>query len=270
MTRRGGAGVAGVAAALLLAACGSDDGGGASGAASAAGSAAESAAPERETVTVLAAASLTDVFTELEPVFEEANPTADVKFSFGGSSDLAQQIVNGAPADVFASANTRQMTVVSDAGLVDGEPSLFATNVLTIAVPPGNPAGITSFADLARPEVTEVVCAPQVPCGAATDAVEQATGVALSPASEEPDVRAVLAKVSAGEADAGLVYVTDARSAAGDVEQIDFPEAQEAVNSYPIAALSEAPQPESAAAFVEFVLGPEAQRALEEAGFGTP
>ncbi|MGH3934774.1 MAG: molybdate ABC transporter substrate-binding protein [Pseudonocardiaceae bacterium] len=244
----------GLAAGLALAGCGG----------------AEQTAPgaqERVPVTVLAAASLTDVFTKLEPAFEAANPRADVRFSFGASSDLATQIVNGAPADVFASANEKQMTVVTDAGKVAGEPKPFTTNVLTIVVPPGNPKGIQSFADLAKPDVTELVCAPQVPCGAATQEIEKATNIELSPASEEPDVRSVLAKVQAGEADAGLVYVTDARSAKGKVEQINFPEARDAVNVYPIAAIEGAPQAQLAADFVAFILGPEGQRELTAAGF---
>ena len=184
--------VVGMAGLLLLAACGD-------GAAGVAAGAATEPAAERRTVTVLAAASLTDVFDGLEASFEQAEPTADVVFNYGASSDLAQQIVNGAPADVFASANTTQMSVVSDAGLVDGAAELFATNVLTIAVPPGNPAGITAFADLARPEVTEVVCAPQVPCGAAAAAAQEATGVRLSPASEEPDVMPATASAVDGK-----------------------------------------------------------------------
>ncbi|MGH3916886.1 MAG: molybdate ABC transporter substrate-binding protein [Pseudonocardiaceae bacterium] len=226
--------------------------------------------PQQATVTVLAAASLVDVFEQLEPVFEQATPGADLQFSFGASSDLAQQIVNGAPADVFASANASQMKVVSDAGLAEGTAKVFTTNVLTIVTPIGNPKGITTFADLARPDVTEVVCAPQVPCGAATEKIEQVTGVTLSPASEEPDVRAVLSKVITGEADAGLVYVTDARSAVDQLVQIDFPEAREAINEYFIAGLREAPQPRYAQAFVDFILGPDGQQALVDAGFGKP
>jgi molybdate transport system substrate-binding protein len=252
-----------VAGGLLLAGCAGND-------SNPAGGPQTSEPQQRVAVTVLAAASLTDVFTTLESAFEQANPGADVQFSFGASSDLAQQIVNGAPADVFASANEKQMSVVSDAELVEGQPQIFATNVLTIVVPPGNPKGIKTFADLARPDVTEVVCAPQVPCGAATEKIEQTTGVQLSPASEEPDVRAVLAKVAAGEADAGLVYVTDAASAQGQVEQVDFPEAKDAINKYPIAALKNAPQLQYAQAFVDFVLSPEGQQELVDAGFGKP
>ena len=244
----------GLAAGLALAGCGG----------------AEQVGPgaqQRVTVTVLAAASLTDVFNKVEPRFEAANPGADLKFSYGASSDLATQIVNGAPADVFASANEKQMKVVADAGKVAGESKPFTTNVLTIVVPPGNPKGIRSFADLAKPDVTELVCAPQVPCGAATKEIEKATKITLSPASEEPDVRSVLAKVQAKEADAGLVYVTDARSAAGKVEQINFPEARDAVNVYPIAVVDGAPQAQLAAAFVAYILGPEGQRELTAAGF---
>lgn len=251
-----------VATGLLLAGCGGNENGQAAGP--------QSSPQQRATVTVLAAASLTAVFGQLEPVFEKANPEADLQFSFGASSDLAQQIVNGAPADVFASANTKQMNVVSEAGLTEGDAKVFTTNVLTIVVPKTNPKGIKTFADLARPDVTEVVCAPQVPCGAATEQVEQSTGVTLSPASEEPDVRAVLSKVTAGEADAGLVYVTDARSAKDQVVQINFPEAGEAINEYPIAGLKNAPQPQYAQAFVDFILGPDGQQALVDAGFGKP
>jgi molybdate transport system substrate-binding protein len=208
------------------------------------------------------------VFTKLEPQFEAANPGADLRFSFGGSSELAQQIVNGAPADVFASANEAQMKVIQDAGKVVGTPQPFVTNVLTIVVPPGNPKHIQSFADLAKPGVIEVVCAPQVPCGAATTKIEKATNITLSPASEEQDVLLVLSKVEAKVADAGLVYVTDARTAAGKVQEINFPEASKAVNTYPIAAISNAPHAQLANAFVSFVLGPEARQQFAEAGFG--
>ncbi len=228
----------------------------------------QSAAPQKVPVTVLAAASLKAVFTTLKPTFEAANPTADVQFSFGGSSDLAQQIVNGAPADVFASANESQMKVVQDAGKLAGTPQPFVKNVLTIVVPPGNPKNIHSFADLAKPGVTEVVCAPQVPCGAATVKIEKVTNIKLSPASEEQDVLSVLSKVSEKVADAGLVYVTDARSAAGKVQEINFPEANQAVNTYPIAAINNAPHAQLAEAFVAFIHGPEAKKRFADAGFG--
>ena len=134
---------------------------------------------------MFAAASLTETFTALEKQFEADHPGVDVKLNFAGSSDLAQQIVNGAPADVFAAASDATMKTVTDAGLAAGPPTIFATNVLQIATAPGNPKGIASFADLARPDLKVVVCAPQVPCGAAAEKIEKATGVTLSPVSEE-------------------------------------------------------------------------------------
>jgi molybdate transport system substrate-binding protein len=226
--------------------------------------------PETRTLNVFAAASLTGTFGELETRFEADNPDVDVRLNLAGSSDLAQQIVNGAPADVFAAANDSTMRTVSDAGLVQGEPALFATNVLQIVTAPGNPEGITGFADLARPGVDVVVCAPQVPCGAATERIEQATGVTLSPVSEEPDVRSVLSRVQTGNADAGLVYVTDVRSAGDAVQGVDFPESSQAVNGYPIAAMTSAQQPELASSFIELVTGDFGAKILRDAGFGTP
>lgn len=226
--------------------------------------------PEQRTLTVFAAASLTEVFDQLGPRFEEIHPGVDVAFNFGASSDLAQQIVNGGPADLFAAANTSTMKAVSDAGLVDGEPTVFATNVLEIVTPPGNPAGIASFADLARPGLKVVVCAPQVPCGAAAEKIEQATGVTLDPVSEEPDVKSTLGKVTTGNADAGLVYATDVRAAGDDVQGIEFPEAAHAVNDYPIAVIAEAADADLARAFQELVTGAEGRAVLGSAGFGSP
>jgi molybdate transport system substrate-binding protein len=222
------------------------------------------------TLTVFAAASLTDVFTALAEEFEADHPGVDVRTSFAGSSALVQQIANGAAADVFAAADEENMAKVTGAGLAAGTPEVFATNRLQIAVPPGNPAGITSFADLAADGVVVVVCAPQVPCGAATVEVQGSAGVALRPVSEEQDVRSVLGKVRAGEADAGLVYVTDVRSAGGAVTGIAFPEAVDAVNSYPIAVLADAPQPGLAEEFVALVRGAGGRAALDKAGFGVP
>jgi molybdate transport system substrate-binding protein len=248
------------AAAVLLAGCA----GGTTGSGSAA------PPTEQTTLTVFAATSLTEVFTELEPRFEEVHPGVDVVFNFGASSDLAQQIVNGGPADLFAAANTSTMKTVSDAGLVDGEPTVFATNVLQIVTPPGNPAGIASFTDLARPDLKVVVCAPQVPCGSAAEKIEQATGVTLSPVSEEPDVKSTLGKVTTGNADAGLVYATDVHAAGNDVQGIEFPEAAQAVNDYPIAVIAKAPNADLARAFQELVTGAEGRAVLGSAGFGSP
>jgi molybdate transport system substrate-binding protein len=227
--------------------------------------------PERGgTITVFAAASLAATFTELGSQFEQRNPGATVDFSFAGSSSLASQIVEGAPADVFASADTATMRGVSDAHLVDGEPVTFATNTLAIAVPAGNPASVNSFADLARPGVRAVVCAPQVPCGAATAEVQRLTGIRLTPVSEELSVTDVLGAVSSGEADAGVVYVTDVKAAGSRVDSVPFPEASSAVNEYPIAQLAGSKHQELAATFVTFVTGPAGRAVLEAAGFGAP
>lgn len=222
------------------------------------------------TVTVFAAASLKATFTKLAGEFEGKNPGTKVVLNFAGSSDLATQITQGAPADVFASADTRNMTKLSDAKLLDGTPRNFATNVLTIAVPQGNPASIGSFADLAKPGVRVVVCASQVPCGSAAETVEKAAGTMLTPVSEESSVTDVLGKVASGEADAGLVYVTDAKGAAGKVTGIPFAESQKAVNTYPIATVGSSRNKDAAAAFIALVTGSEGQATLSDAGFGAP
>ncbi|MWV59375.1 molybdate ABC transporter substrate-binding protein [Rathayibacter sp. VKM Ac-2754] len=225
----------------------------------------------RGSITVFAAASLTSTFTELADEFEAANPGVTVDLTFAGSSDLVTQITEGAPADVVATADEKNMAKLTDGGLVDASaPVDFATNVLEIAVPPGNPAGIASFADLAGARVRTVVCAPQVPCGAAATAVETATGVELSPVSEESSVTDVLGKVTSGEADAGLVYVTDVRGAGDAVEGIEFAEAAEAVTTYPIAPVAGSASPALAQAFADFVTGEVGRGVLETAGFGAP
>ena len=220
------------------------------------------------TLTVFAAASLKGSFTEIAERFEVQHPGTTITLSFAGSADLAAQISQGAPADVFASADARNMAKLQDAGLLDGEPRNFATNTLAIAVPPGNPAGINSFADLAKSGTKLVACASQVPCGAAAASVAERAGTKLSPVSEENSVTDVLGKVISGEADAGLVYVTDVRSAGGRVESIPFPEAADAVNLYPAAALAGGRNKASAAKFLDLVTGPEGQDILSAAGFG--
>ncbi|MDY6995793.1 MAG: molybdate ABC transporter substrate-binding protein [Actinomycetota bacterium] len=221
-------------------------------------------------LTVYAAASLRPTFTELGARFERDHPSATVTFNFAGSSSLVTQLAQGAPADVFASANTENMAKAVDAGLVAAEPVDFATNVLTIVTPPGNPQTITDFADLAQPGVQLVVCAPQVPCGAATEQVEQSTGVTLSPVSEESNVTDVLGKVTAGQADAGLVYVTDAADAGDAVTEVPFAQAADAVNTYPIAVLADSSNPAAAQEFVELVTGAQGRRILDAAGFAAP
>ncbi|GAA5145638.1 molybdate ABC transporter substrate-binding protein [Pseudonocardia eucalypti] len=246
----------------LLAGCGGGETG-------AAGPTREQGAP-MTTLTVSAAASLTDVFDQLGKTFEQQNPGATVRFNYGGSSDLATQIVNGAPVDVFAAANTSTMDKVSQARLTSAPPQVFVTNKLQIAVPAGNPKGLHGFADLTKLDLKVVVCAPQVPCGSATKQVEKATNLTLKPVSEEADVRSVLSKVTSGDADAGLVYVTDVRSAGDKLTGVDFPEADKAINRYPIAQLTNASQPQLATKFIELVRGPEGKKALVDAGFATP
>ncbi|PRC42375.1 molybdate ABC transporter substrate-binding protein [Mycobacterium sp. ITM-2017-0098] len=221
-------------------------------------------------VTVFAAASLKSTFTELGAQFESDHPGSKVTFNFAGSSDLVAQLGQGAPADVFAPADTDSMTKAVDAGLVSGTPVDFAANTLTIVTPPGNPEGIMSFADLARPGTQVVVCAPQVPCGSAAQKVEKAAGVTLTPVSEESAVTDVLGKITSGQADAGLVYATDAAAAGDKVTAVPFPESAGAVNTYPIASLSAAPNPTAARQFIDLVTGPRGQDVLSAAGFVAP
>ncbi|MFC9549886.1 molybdate ABC transporter substrate-binding protein [Rhodococcus sp. NPDC056960] len=264
--RRGTTGLAAAALGLaLVTGCGSNDDNSASGSAES-----TSASADGGDITVFAAASLKNTFTELGEMYQTAHPGSHVEFSFAGSSDLAAQLDQGATADVFASADTNNMTKVVDAGLVAGSPVNFATNTLTIVTAPGNPKGITSFADLNREGTLVVTCAPQVPCGSATQKVETASGVDLTPVSEESSVTDVLNKVTAGQADAGLVYVTDAAGAGDKVTAVAFPEAAQAVNTYPIAALSASKNPEAAQGFIDLVTGPEGQAVLAKAGFAQP
>ena len=262
-----------LAAAALTTACAGPAGAGGSASASTAASAGSSttaASRAPETLTVFAAASLKKTFTELATEFEAANPGVTVALNFAGSADLVTQITEGAPADVFASADTKNMAKLAAAGLVSGTPTVFATNTLEIAVPPGNPAGVTTFADLANPATKVVVCAAQVPCGAATATIEKATGVDLTPVSEENAVTDVLGKVSSGEADAGLVYVTDVAAAGTSVLGIPFSESGTAVNSYPIGVVAASAHAELAGLFAAFVTGPTGHRVLAAAGFGAP
>lgn len=221
------------------------------------------------TVTVFAAASLTESFDEIAAAFELAHPNVEVVLSYGGSSGLATQIVEGAPVDVFAAASPATMATVVDAGLA-ANPVDFTANVLEIAVPVGNPGGIEGIADFANPHLALAVCAVEVPCGAAAQQVFDALGLAAAPDTLEQDVKSVLTKVELGEVDAGLVYRTDVLAAGGAVEGIEFPEAAEAVNRYPIVALTGAPNADAAAAFVAWVLSDAGQTVLQRAGFGAP
>ncbi|WP_072690483.1 molybdate ABC transporter substrate-binding protein [Rhodococcus marinonascens] len=230
----------------------------------------ESASGQGGDITVFAAASLEEPFSELARIYESDNPGSHVEFSFAGSSDLAAQLDQGAPADVFASADTDNMTKVVDAGLVEDPPADFAANTLTIVTAPGNPRGITSLADLNREGTLVVTCAPQVPCGSSTQKVENDSGVELTPVSEESSVTDVLNKVMVGQADAGLVYVTEAAGAGDRVTAVAFPEAARAVNTYPIAVLSASEEQQTAQGFVDLVAGPEGRAVLAQAGFAAP
>jgi molybdate transport system substrate-binding protein len=230
----------------------------------------EKPAAQNSKIMVFAAASLKQTFTDIGEQFKTENPGASVEFSFAGSSDLVTQLTQGAPADVFASADTKNMDKAAQAGLLAGDPVNFASNTLTIAVAPGNPKKIASFKDLTQQGLNVVVCAPQVPCGSATQKVEQAIGVTLNPVSEESSVSDVLNKVTTGQADAGIVYVTDAIGAGDKVAAVAFPEAAGAVNTYPIAVLKGSKDPELARKFVDLVTGESGQKVLNAAGFAKP
>lgn len=216
---------------------------------------------------VSAAASLTDAFTDIESAFEAANPGIEVTLNFGGSSSLRAQIIEGAPVDVFASANPANMDRVAAAGMLAGEPRIFARNLLRIAVPPGNPARVRGLDEFARGKLLLGLCARAVPCGDLARQALARAGVALSIDTEEPDVRALLTKIALGELDAGIVYATDIASADGAVEGIDIPGDVNLVAGYPIAALADAPNPPAARAFVGFVLSPGGRAILARHGF---
>ena len=252
---------AAVAAAGLLAGCGTS---------SETPSSTSATAEGGGQLMVFAAASLKQTFTDIGEQFKTDHPGTDVEFNFAGSSDLVTQLTQGADADVFASADTKNMDKAAQADLLDGDPVNFASNVLTIAVAPGNPKGITGFRDLVKPDLNVVVCAPQVPCGSATEKIEQAAGVQLAPVSEESSVTDVLNKVTTGEADAGLVYVTDVAGAGDKVTGVNFPESADAINTYPIATLKDSKNAELAQQFVEYVTGEAGQKVLDQAGFGKP
>jgi len=221
-------------------------------------------------VLVSAAASLTDAFAEVEAEFESANPGVDVVLNLAGSSALREQILEGAPADVFASANTSNMDQLAEAGEVARESQIFVRNLLQIAVPSGNPAGVTGLEDFGRDELLIGLCAEDVPCGDfAREALANA-GVTPAIDTNEPDVRALLTKVEAGELDAGITYVTDVAPTDGAVDGVDIPEDVNVVADYPIAVLANAPNPDAASAFVDFVLSDEGQAILTKFGFAAP
>lgn len=255
---------AGAALTLLLAACGGTDDGGAAGTAT---------AGEQVDLTVFAAASLSESFTTLGESFEEQNPGTTVTFSFGPSSGLATQINEGAPVDVFASASTRNMDQVVEAGNAatgEGAPRVFAQNTMEIAVPANNPGNIDNLADLADPDVQVALCQEQVPCGVAAGTVTENSGVTINPVTREADVKAVLTKVELGEVDAGIVYVTDVKAAGDSVVGVPIPTEQNATTDYPIAVTTQSTHPGQAQAFIDFVLSQEGERVLSAQGFSAP
>lgn len=235
---------------------------------------ATSATPTRSSLagnlTVFAASSLTDAFKKAGDQLKLRNPGTDLLFNFGSSSTLATQIINGAPADVFASADDANMQKVVGATLNDGAPAFFAANRLQIAVATGNPKQIAGLADLATPGLVVVLAGPTVPAGRYALEALQKAGVTVNPASQEVDVRAVLNKVALGEADAGIVYVTDVRSAAARVTGVEIPEQHQVVAHYPITIVKESRNPRLARSFVEYLLSDDGQRLFAEFGFSRP
>ena len=221
-------------------------------------------------ITVFAAASLTESFTRIGKDFEAANPGTTVTFNFAGSSALATQIDQGAPADVFASAAPANMKTVTDAGNAGGTPQTFVKNQLVIAVPKGNPKKVAGLTDLTKSGVKVALCAEQVPCGAAAKKALAAAGVRVSPVTLEQDVKAALSKLRLGEVDAALVYRTDAKAAASDVDGIEFPESAGAINDYPIVVLRNAPNRSAARALIDYILSDDARTVLTAAGFQVP
>jgi molybdate transport system substrate-binding protein len=248
-------------AGVLTAACGGDD-----------PSTSDGSRPPGDVgdVTVFAAASLTAAFTEIGEAFIAEHPGADVTFSFAASSELVAQIGEGAPADVFASADLATMSTLTDAGGNGSEPVVFTTNRTEIIVAPGNPEGVTGVADLADDDLVVVLCSPEAPCGAYAARVIQSAGVDVTPRSLEQNPKAVVTKVTLGEADAGIVYVTDVIAAGDDAEGVEVPADMNVVAEYPIAVTADAPNARGAAAFVEFVTGEQGQGILASFGFVAP
>lgn len=228
------------------------------------------AAQGSRTVTVFAAASLTAAFQSVGEAFSRANPSLRVEFNFAGSSTLVAQIQQGAPADIFAAADQPNMQKLVDGRLVAGSPQVFATNRLQIVVPAGNPKGITGLQDLARPGLVVALCGPAVPCGRYAAQALQKAGVHATASSQEADVKAVVSKVALGEADAGIVYVTDVAAGGAKVQGISIPEGENVVATYPIAVLTSARDRGAARSFIDFVLSSPAQRILAGFGFGGP
>ena len=231
--------------------------------------AASSSALPTGTITVFAASSLKETFTKLGDQFDAAHPGDTVKFSFGASSTLATQITSGAPADVFASASPKNMTTVVSAGDASN-PQDFAKNTAEVAVPPSNPANVTSVNDLAKSSVKVALCEPQVPCGVVAAGVFKNAGITVKPVTLQPDVKSVLTQVELGNVDAGMVYVTDVKAAGSKVKGVTIPANVNASTMYPIATVSSSKEMSVAQAFVAYVLSPSGQAVLSAAGFEKP
>ena len=228
-----------------------------------------SASPAGGTITVFAAASLTESFTTLGKQFEAAHPGDTVKFSFGPSSGLAEQITSGAPADVFASAAPANMDQVVKAGDASN-PQDFARNTAEVATPPNNPGNVSSVNDLAKKSVKVALCQPQVPCGVVATDVFKNAGITVKPVTLQPDVKSVLTQVETGNVDAGMVYVTDVKAAGSKVKGVQISSADNATTTYPIATVSKSGHMSTAKAFVAYVLSPAGQKVLTAAGFEQP
>jgi molybdate transport system substrate-binding protein len=248
-----------IAGALILAigvvACGSSD---------------DSDSGDSGDLTVFAAASLTEAFTNLGKQYEAEHDGAKVKFNFASSSDLAAQIDQGAPADVFASADEPNMQKVVDADMADGDPQAFAGNVLEIAVPKGNPGKITGIDDFSDKDLKLAICDLEAPCGNAATEVFDKAGVDASIDTYEPDVKSVLTKVELGEVDAGLVYHSDVLAAGDKIDSIKIPQADQVINTYPIVVVKDAGNPEGGQDFIDLVLSDDGQAELAKWGFRAP
>jgi molybdate transport system substrate-binding protein len=257
-------------AALAVAGCSSSSSSPATGSTSSAAPATSSSpAAQAGTITVFAASSLKDTFTQLGKQFETAHPGDTVKFNFGASSALATQINSGAPADVFASAAPKNMDQVVTPGNASN-PQDFAKNTAEVAVPPSNPAKVTSVNDLAKSSVKTALCQPQVPCGVVAGQVFKNAKITVKPVTLQPDVKSVLTQVELGNVDAGVVYVTDVMAAGSKVKGVTIPASENASTLYPIAALAHSKEPSIAKAFVAYVLSPTGEQVLKAAGFEQP
>ena len=269
ITRRAAIAAVSLLSAVSLAACGGSASNSSTGAATGAASAGASGGAGKATgeLKVLAAASLQKAFEEIEKTVEKDNPGLDVTFDFQGSQDLVASLAGGDSADVLATANNSTMKTAADQKLV-GNQTEFATNVLTLIVPKGNPKKITGL-DSSLDGANLVICAPEVPCGEATKKLAEAQGITLNPVSEEQKVTDVRGKVESGEADAGIVYTTDAAAAKDKADKIDIPDGG-VVNHYPIAPTAKPENPAGAQVFIDAVTGKTGQEILAKHGFGKP